>query len=271
VIPYLTIALAVCSLFATAYMNFVRPARRRRRAAAEIAPREPRPNFAPNRPTGPTPPGGRLPLDTSRPYPRPKGNRSKLNKVCPVCGTGDETTALDGRVLGWRAHASCAEWLGDWKPKVPVSGGGYAAEPSGDPGPIPVGPVLRRGTGSTSTIHYNGSTASASGGAGGSGATAIQFGSFPIASTGDLVLAQEMMMRGMASIDEARERLGREVIASFGVPGPSFGADVIEQRRKPPGVPVMHLDCTCGRRYIGTADWITESIYAHRTAGRCRR
>jgi len=243
VIPYLTIALAVCSLFATAYMNFVRPARRRRRAAAEIAPREP----------------------------RPKGGRRKLDQTCPVCGTGAEMTSLDGRVLGWRAHASCAEWLGDWKPKVPVSGGGYAAEPSGDPGPIPVGPVLRRGTGSTSTIHYNGSTASASGGAGGSGATAIQFGSFPIASTGDLVLAQEMMMRGMASIDEARERLGREVIASFGVPGPSFGADVIEQRRKPPGVPVMHLDCTCGRRYIGTADWITESIYAHRTAGRCRR
>lgn len=58
----------------------------------------------------------KIPRDKSRTYPRPKGSRSKLNRVCPVCGTGRETGDLDRRVLGWPAHRTCAEWLGDWKP-----------------------------------------------------------------------------------------------------------------------------------------------------------
>jgi hypothetical protein len=218
VIPYLTIALAACSLFATAYMNFMRPARKRRKA--ELAVDAPKPNFAPNRPTGPTPPDGRIPRDLDRPYPRPKGGRRKLDKTCPVCGTGDETTALDGRVLGWRAHASCAEWLGDWKPKTPAGGGEYAAEPSGhcDPGPIPVGPVLRHRTGGTNTIRYAGGPSG--GGAGGSGGSgSVQVVRCENGTTDPLVL---MTQRGMISIDEARA----QIITAFGVPGPVLGPAV---------------------------------------------
>lgn len=61
-------------------------------------------------------PEPRTPRDLSRPYPRPKGHRSGLNRACPVCGTGKETWPMDTRVLGWPAHQTCAEWLGAWEP-----------------------------------------------------------------------------------------------------------------------------------------------------------
>jgi hypothetical protein len=68
-------------------------------------------------------PERREPRDLSRPYPRPKGHRSKLNRVCPVCGTGRETTTLDVRLLGWPAHRTCTEWLGGWKPSGRIDDG----------------------------------------------------------------------------------------------------------------------------------------------------
>ena len=65
-------------------------------------------------------PQPKAPRDLDRPYPRPKGHRSRLNRVCPVCGAGKETAAMDARVLGWPAHGACADWLGDWEPgKIP--------------------------------------------------------------------------------------------------------------------------------------------------------
>ena len=248
-IPYLTIALAVCSLFATAYMNFVRPARRRRRAAMEITPPEPRPNFAPNKPAGMTAPDGRVPRDLDRPYPRPKGGRRKLDKTCPVCGTGAETTPLDGKVLGWRAHGSCAEWLGEWQPtgRLPVplpyspdkSLIGYMEKgqrTAWDPGPIEVGAATRQGT--TNTIHYTGGTAITLGGGGGTSEAVMDWlakGSFPIASEEDLRRAR----------------------------------DAIEQRRKPPGAPVITEYCTCGTKFTGTPEWIGMRLDVHRASGAC--
>ena len=214
-IPYLTIALAVCSLFATAYMNFVRPARRRRRAAMEITPPEPRPNFAPNKPAGMTAPDGRVPRDLDRPYPRPAGGRRKPDKTCPVCGTGAETTPLDGKVLGWRAHGSCAEWLGEWQPtgRLPV--------------PLPYSP-------DKSLIGYMEKgqrtawdPAITLGGGGGTSEAVMDWlakGSFPIA---------------------------------------------IEQRRKPPGAPVITEYCTCGTKFTGTPEWIGMRLDVHRASGAC--
>jgi hypothetical protein len=101
---FLVIALAILAVAVTGYGTFVRPAARRHEAAL-VAP-EPQPE-------------PRVPCDLDRPYPRPKGGRRRQDSTCPVCGTGDTTGALDGRVLGWRAHASCAEWLGGWKPPSP--------------------------------------------------------------------------------------------------------------------------------------------------------
>ena len=253
-IPYLTIALAVCSLFAIGYMNFVRPARRRRRAAMEITPPEPRPNFAPNKPTGVTPPDGRVPRDLDRPYPRPAGGRRKPDKTCPVCGTGAETTPLDGKVLGWRAHGSCAEWLGEWQPQRPVplpyspdkSLIGYMEKgqrTAWDPGPIEVG----------------GRSVSVSGNLTG------------IASTGDgaanvIYAAAETVATGVHGVAAQGRFRHREPGAS---PKRVACRDAIEQRRKPPGAPVITEYCTCGTKFTGTPEWIRMRLDVHRASGAC--
>ena len=64
----------------------------------------------------------RGPRDTSRPYPRPKGHRSKLNSGAALCaGPDGRRGLLRQKVLGWLGlHASCAEWLGDWHSPRPA-------------------------------------------------------------------------------------------------------------------------------------------------------
>ena len=274
-IPYLTIALAVCSLFATAYMNFVRPARRRRRAAMEIAPPEPRPNFAPNKPTGVTPPDGRVPRDLDRPYPRPAGGRRKLDKTCPVCGTGAETTPLDGKVLGGRAHGSCAEWLGDWGPPSPQVAELQRALDGFKDHRVPV--VAMGGTAITVTNW--------TGGAGGSSLDRMAL------TNSVAAVIRQQLAGGHVTVDEARDR----IVTAFGVPGPVMGdavdeaalghlvalqemfldsearacRDVIEQRRKPPGAPVITEYCTCGTKFTGTPEWIHMRLDVHRASGAC--
>jgi hypothetical protein len=241
VIPYLTIALAVCSLFATAYMNFVRPARRRRKAglAAPVI-------AAPG-------PEIRVPRDLDRQYPRPKGGRRKLDKTCPVCGTGAETTALDGRILGWPAHASCAEWLGDWRPKALAGGGEYAAEPftqgAFDSGPIPVGPVSRSGG---STIAYMGGTV----------ATVIGWGGGAGGSSTYAPVTPEMIMTGQISPDEARLRLNAEMLGAYGVPGPDLGGSAAWTRKACPD---------CGMEFSGTPADLAASFRAHEESGQCEQ
>lgn len=210
-------------------------------------------------------PEPRVPRDTSRPYPRPKGSRSKLNRVCPVCGTGRETGDLDGRVLGWPAHASCAEWLGDWEPP-------YI--------PAPPRPVVR--SGSTNTIRYAGNASgSLGGGAGGSGSISVvgspgaqvnagngnrQDGSFPVASTDDLAHAQEMVKNGAISLNEARERLNRQITASWGVP-----PAMLEQHTHKAGDPIPVEECPkCGARFCGPPDYLRSAYKTHQQTG-CRQ
>ena len=310
-IPYLTIALAVCSLFATAYMNFVRPARRRRRAAMEITPPEPRPNFAPNKPAGMTAPDGRVPRDLDRPYPRPAGGRRKPDKTCPVCGTGAETTPLDGKVLGWRAHGSCAEWLGEWRPQRPVplpyspdkSLIGYmekGKKPT-DPGPIEVGGrsvsvsgnltgIASTGDGAANVIYAGGTVATVIAWGGGAGGSSSSLDSMALTNNVAATI-REQLASGQVSVEEARER----IITAFGVPGPVLGdavdedalghlvalqemfldsearacRDAIEQRRKPPGRPVITEFCTCGTKFTGTPEWIRMRLDVHRASGAC--
>jgi hypothetical protein len=283
-LPYLaTVILLVSSLLLVAHVRLVQPAVRRRKVAPAVpAVPEPEP---------------RVPRDLDRPYPRPKGGRRKLDKTCPVCGTGDGTSSLGGKILGWPAHASCAEWLGDWAPPSPMIMELQRALDDindrrtltpGDPGPIEVGPVARPV--STNTVHYTGGTVATvihwTGGAGGS-------------TSGDVMA---WLANGLISTDEARLRLNVEMLSGFGLPGPDLGetftrkacpdcgmefsgtADAIdtslyvhrkegqcEQRRsqRAPAAPVIDEYCTCGFKFTGTAEWIKRELDAHHASGAC--
>lgn len=155
----------------------------------------------------PDKPEPRTPSDASRTYPRPKGSRSRLNRVCPVCGTGRETGDLDRRVLGWPAHRTCAEWLGDWKP----------APPPYKPDEALIG-YMEKGQKAPDEVSI--SVSGSPGAQVNVGDRNIQYGSFPVASAEDLAAAQEMVTRGMISVDEVRAR----ILSAFSVPDPAIFA-----------------------------------------------
>jgi hypothetical protein len=208
---------------------------------------------APARPEPASAPQPRAPLDLDRPYPRPKGARRKLASVCPVCGTGRETAAtytrrLDGEVLGWPAHLSCAEWLGDWKP---AGGGEWAAEPA----------VIRR-SGSTNTIHYaGGAGGSVTGGAGGTGSATIQGSG--IVSTGDGAVNLQALQGHILSEEE---RITQSVMNGF----ISLGEAAAFLREQMP--PVAREACPdCGMEFTGTATDRQHSLAVHRVSHQCEQ
>lgn len=183
----------------------------------------------------------RIPRDTSRLYPRAKDSRSKLNRVCPVCGTGRETGDLDRRVLGWPAHRTCAEWLGDWKP----------------PGYVPPPPCRPAGS-VTAVAVSNSPGVQVNVGNGNS-----QAASLPIASTAVIASAQEMVRNGLASVDEVRERLNREIISSWGV-----APMMLEEHTHKAGDPVPGERCPqCGARFCGPPDYLRQAFKMHRQLG----
>ncbi len=220
----------------------------------------------------------------SRTWPRPKGSRSKLNRVCPVCGTGRETGDLDSRVLGWPAHRTCAEWLGDWEP---------------------LRPVVHHGSTSTVAFAGKGAVTAAGGGGGSSNSnTVISVSGSPgaqvsvgdgnvadSAALGHLVALQEMFIdsemracaeqqtvwsesgttdplvliaNGIASADEVRERLDRQIAASFTVP-----PGVLEEHTHKAGDPLPSVRCGCGAVFAGTPGYLREAMEMHQQAG-CR-
>ena len=147
----------------------------------------------------------RTPRDTSRTYPRPGRTRSKLTRVCPVCGMED-SGRLDGKVLGWPAHWSCAEWLGDWRPARPTP-------PPFRPDPELAGHMDRGQPGCTNTIIFTGKGPVVAGGGGAGGSSQSTF-------TSGQVEVSAMMAAGLISLDEARERIA----SAFSVPPPALGA-----------------------------------------------
>jgi hypothetical protein len=214
------------------------------RPAAPVAVPEPAPAVMP-----------KIPRDTSRPYPRPKGHRSGLNRVCPVCGTGRETGDLDGRVLGWAAHRSCAEWLGDWKPPSAEVRELQGALDSFEDHRVPVLPP-RPGTSATASMTAQPAI---------SGSGSITVTSYPVASAEEVAAARKILQNGIASPGETRERLNAEIIASWGVP-----PMMLQEHTHKPGDPVPAVQCpSCGARFIGTPDYLREAYRIHRQAG-CR-
>jgi len=229
VIPYLIIVFSAAALLLVTAKGVV--------LTREL--RQQRPVTAP--PPRPVP-EPKIPADTSRPYPRPKGGRRKQDSTCPVCGTGSSTGALDGRVLGWRAHRSCAEWLGDWKPPQPAPPPykpdkaliGYMEQgqkPRADVSPLP-DPPMQDLPGPATTTH-------------------------------PVVL---MTQHGMISLDEARERLNREIVASWGVP-----PLLLEEHPRKVSDPLPIERCPkCGAQFAGTPDYLRSAYEIHQQTG-CRK
>ncbi len=115
---------------------------------------------------------------------------------------------LDGKVLGWPAHRSCAEWLGDWKSAriSVVAGGEYAAEPA----------WCQSGT--TNTIVFTGKGAvPLPGGAGGSSIASMAYAS------PETMAITEQVKNGLITPNQARERLDREISALYGLPPLDLG------------------------------------------------
>lgn len=189
-------------------------------------------------------PEPRTPADTTRTYPRPKGSRSKLNRVCPVCGSGDETGALDGRVLGWPAHRSCAEWLGEWKPAIKAGPADHPPAPnfasSAFTGATP--PDTKPGRSITVSGNLTGiaSTGDGAVNVAYTGGTAITMGGADRAALENLVAMQEMF-------------LDSEMRRTYG---------------KPPK-PVFPEYCTCGKEFTGTAEQNRQALDTHHASGEC--
>ena len=239
-IPYLaTVILLVSSLLFVTYAKAVRPAVERRRTTP-VAPAEP----------GPEP---RTPRDLDRPYPRPAGGRRKPDKTCPVCGTGAETTPLDGKVLGWRAHGSCAEWLGEWQPQRPVplpyspdkSLIGYMekGQQLGDPGPIELANRRWR--------------------------TAPN----PAEREAAFDALKNMIGLGETFARKACEDCGMEFSGTSIDLAASFQAHQVsgqcEQRRRKQAPAAIDEYCTCGMKFCGTPARIRVMLDEHHASGAC--
>jgi hypothetical protein len=205
-------------------------------------------------------PEPRAPRDMSRAYPRPKGSRSKLNQVCPVCGTGQETGItgdLDGRLFGWPAHRTCAEWLGDWEP------------PKRNPMFEPRSPSAR-------SVIVNGNLDGIA--STGNGAVSIQVSGSPAAqvNVGDrntqVIWSDSgttdpvtLITNGMASVDEVRARLDRQIAANFTVTPAA-----LEEHTHKVGDPLPTVRCACGAVFAGTPDYLRQAMEIHRQVG-CRQ
>ena len=247
-LSYLALGVPIFALFWNLYWLVVRPARERRKTALAV-------------PAVPAP-EPREPRDASRPYPRPKGSRSKLNRVCPACGTGRETGNLDRRVLGWPAHRTCAEWLGDWKPASPEVKALQKALDGFEDHRVPVLPP-----GGSITVSGN-LTGIASTGGGAvnvayTGGTAITMFPGGTGFTPAQVDACALLASGHITAGEARERLerlDREIAGTFGVPPVSL-ADLFTRKACP----------DCGMEFGGTAQAVSVSLQAHEESGQCEQ
>ena len=103
-----------------------------------------------------------------------------------------------------------------------------------DPGPIPLGPVMRTGD-----------IASASNMALKSGAVGIH----------------EMLATGLMTPDEARLRLEHEIFGSFGIPGPALDSHAYER----------HACYLCDMEFTGTQDALARSLAVHEESGQCEQ
>jgi hypothetical protein len=217
----------------------------------------------------------RIPRDTSRPYPRPKGHRSKLNRVCPVCGTGKETGGLDKRLLGWPVHGSCAEWAGGWEPPSAVVPPASASRPvKGGYSP----PARAYGLSNVPNAPA------------GPGSVAAPSGTTALAAMAKFVET------GMASIDEMRD----QILGAFSVPPADLGTARSQAGDRLPlcpeggratgagsgritireqgegGRPDYRWRCTCGGTAYGSAATAEEAngcaleeLEAHQQSGWC--
>lgn len=225
---WLFLGVPVLALFWNTYFLLVRPVRKRRKAeAAEAA--------------GPVP-ERREPYDLSRPYPKPDGSGEDDERLgtCPVCGM-DDPLQLDGGLfqgdcLGWPAHATCIEWLGDWKP----------APPPFRPNPELIGCV---GAQNSARPVYLGGTAVTI-----PSPASILPGQARDRSAEIVSGLASAQQAGMITMDELRER----IVGAFGYPQFTITAD------SDGGGTVT---CDCGMCFHGMPVEVDKSMEVHRTCG----
>ncbi len=182
----------------------------------------------------------REPRDTARPYPKPAdiGADDERLTVCPVCGMEDPIflgagTGTDALLMGWPAHRTCVEWLGNWKPAPPP----YA------PNPELIGYMEggRRpcvgGTVATMPAPFTCERA--------------------MDKTAEAVTANlQALNAGQITLDELRER----IVGAFGYP---------EMVITPPtgSAGSGGVACDCGMTFHGSVPDLDMSMEAHRTSG----
>ena len=223
------------ALFWNTYFLLVRPARKRHRDQRTEAAKP-----VPER---------REPRDTTRPYPRDRWTvrpDDERLSVCPVCGMNDELF-LDGGpdqgdLMGWPAHRTCAEWLGDWKAPQAVSNatGGFRiadGAPASSP-PMTSLPPTARETRQMSPAPAMPLTRE-----------------WVMDRAAEAVRAQtDALKAGMITMDELRER----IVGAFGIPEMVITAT---------GADAGSVTCDCGMCFNGTAADLDRSMEAHRTSG----
>jgi hypothetical protein len=219
-LPRLAPMLAPLAWMVITYLTLLRPARKRRRVARLEATKP-----APER---------REPRDTSRPYPKPDSispGDERLT-VCPVCGMED-LLFLDGGpdqgdLMGWPAHATCAEWLGDWVPA---------------PAERPVPEYRYLGSAGTIPVHLGGTVA-----------TIFTAGESINRSAVAIDQMTQAANAGMMTMDELRER----IVGAFGIPEISITTTSADAGT---------ATCDCGMSFSGIAVDLDRSMEAHRTSG----
>jgi len=244
--PYLILGVSMFALFWNLYWLVVRPAVKRNRTATEaVAAPVPEP---------------KIPRDTSRPYPRgDSAATGEILQTCPICGMSDLDQMIPDDLadfFGWPAHASCKEWLGEWEPPrlLPLPAIlPYRPDPAaaGYRNKIPRSAAVEISVSDSPGAQIN------------VGDRNSQVAWSESGTTDPVVL---MTQRGMISLDETRERLNREIVASWGVPPAILG----EHTRKV-GDPLPLERCPdCGAQFVGTPDYLRSAYEIHQRTG-CRQ
>lgn len=200
----------------------------------------------------------REPRDLSRPYPKPAdvGPDEEHLSVCPVCGMEDPLF-LDGgpdtgELMGWPAHGTCLEWLGDWKPAPP---------------PFRPDPEL---------ITYTGAKVPAANGM----MTMDEFREgmerlSAVITTATGIPGPSLAPAGTRACDcgmcfsGTEADIKRSMDVHYSSLQHSNRLAYLNRMKQALPTPVTHMWCTCGKPFDGTPEGVKQAMDAHHASGEC--